>query len=314
MQLFKRVYIGILFTKKGSNVGVRIEKNGKVIEHSSKEFLSIEHTLSREAISLIDQLVNKYPYSYVGLLTTGLDQGVIPWCSEDKRAPRNSVSRCIDKLYQVYADPYALRKTREKCNDIGGVDFIFSPTTFIGYLMKEEKSDDVRGGLLLSDGIMTLAIFEGEKLLFWAAQTSEVQVSIEEAQQEADDFLDELDDLDDNMDEIMTDDLEFDMVKEIEEVDSAPTEVFDVPVVGNDEYEAVAHYIITFVQESLQKYYHEDEYDKKFVEQIILYGVESEMEGWLQEKVEHDTLISTQCSSLDIAKCLVDLVKVEALS
>lgn len=314
MQLFKRVYIGILFTKKGSSVSVKIEKNKKIIENFSKEFLSIEYTLSREAISLVTDLVHRYPYSYVGVLTTSFEQGVLPWCKEEKRAPRNTLSQCIDGNYLVYADPYAIRKTRERCNDIGGVDFIFSPTTFLGFLMKEEKSEEVRGAFLVNDGMMTLAIFEGEKVLFWATERSEVQVAMETAEQEADDFLDELDDLEDNLDEIMTDDLEFDMAKEIEEVDSTASEAFDVPVVGNDEYEAVAHCVITFIQESLKKYYHEDDYDKKFVEEIVLYGVETEMEGWLQEKVEHDTLISTRCSSLDIAKVLVDLVKVEVLS
>ncbi len=341
--LYIKAFINIVVDKKGTTLYVETYKKEKL--HASYEEHFNVFGVDEKIIEYIHNFTKETPFFYIAYLDNSTQQGALPTCLKSEMSRYYDLSeseyKCVDKKWTYYTsktDLYELEKIYEKI----GLDFIFSPFALVSNFFKDKLEVHFAGYILLQEDLITLSIFENATLLYAESINVESYVPeeileepaiedeedldiVEEIEEgiDLDDIsaIDELDSLDDfgdiadldSLDDIDNFSQEEDIEEEFNEEVAAITQgegaaSEDEDLVSTEDYQR-----FTLIQESINRYYHDDRYDSKFLETLYIadgVGVSSMLKQYFEEEM----FLSVYVRSIDIAQELSQLALEEVIS
>lgn len=331
-----KAFINVIISRNETRVFVETFAKGKHLDSYEESFDTTG--VNEKMLEYIHNFTKETPFYYISYLDNSDLQGAVPTCVKNEMALYHDLSaseyKCQDKKWTYYTaktDLYELEKKYQKI----GLDFIFSPFTLVSHFFKDKIIEHFAGYILIQEDLITLAVFENATLLYGESITIEAYVAEETLEEsliedeedldfedEIDDgidlddisAIDELDSLDDfgdiedldNLDDIddftQSEDIEEEFNQEVETITDEP-EV----AVSNEDYQRY-----TLIQNAINRYYHDDKYDSKFLE--TLYIADSVgVSGVFKQYFEEEMFINTYVRSVDIAQEVSSLSQREVL-
>lgn len=334
--LYIKAFINIIVSRNETTVFVETFVKAKHQESYEETFDSV--SINEKIIEYIHNFTKQTPFYYISYLDNSSLQGAIPTCVKTEMALYYDLSaceyKCQDKKWTYYTaktELYEIEKTYQKI----GLDFIFSPFTLVSHFFKDKISEHFAGYILIQADLITLTVFENSTLLYGETMSIEAYApdeTLEESLIEDEEDLDIIDELEDgiDLDDISAiDELDsLDDFGDIEDLDTLDdmddfAQSEDVEEEFNQEVEAITHepetavynedyQRFTLIQNSINRYYHDDKYDSKFLETIYIadgVGVSSVLKQYFEEEM----FINTYVRSVDIAQEVSSLSQKEVL-
>ncbi len=341
--LYIKAFISIVVDKQGTTIYVQTYKKEKL--HASYEEHFDAFGLDEKMLEYIHNFTKETPFFYIAYLDNSTQQGALPTCLKSEMSRYHDLSeseyKCYDKKWTYYTsktDLYELERMYEKV----GLDFIFSPFTLVAHFFKDKLKEYFAGYILVQEDLITLSVFENETLLYAESIVVENYVPeeileepaledeedldiVEEIEEgiDLDDItaIDELDSLDDfgdiadldSLDDIDNFAQEEDIEEEFNEEVNAITQEQETASAEKDLVSTEDYQRFTLIQESINRYYHDDRYESKFLETLYIadgVGVSSMLKQYFEEEM----FLSVYVRSIDIPQELSQLAYKEVLS
>ncbi|MDD3467440.1 MAG: hypothetical protein PHE67_09850 [Campylobacterales bacterium] len=275
----KSAYISVIKDGDTCDVCVRILKGKREIQKDSKRFNIDTRESSKLLYEFIGHILSKYNIFYNATIINSINQGGVPGC--DKRNfqkyeidTTNASVVCIDKKWSIFASNYDLEGTKKEYEDIGGLDFIFSPLVVLKNFLKQDTEEQVSLCILKQKTSATIGIFDKNSLLYssYIILKNEQQEEEESKKKEEDIFSGESSDFEEeklvDLDDIALE-LKEDSFETLSEdggmPGSADISEASIESLGSDLK------ILEFVKTSLTQFYKHPMYESSnFVEKIIV--------------------------------------------
>lgn len=339
---FSNIFISIIQQGTEWVIYSKVVKNGAIKDKFSKTFeIQEENSIPVKMKDYLEQLQEKYRFSYVTLFLDSMGQGAISGTTAEDFEKhsvdmKNVTHFSMGKTWSVYASFIDINWAKKLFSDIG-LDFLYSPFIVQKELLKKEKSKEQPTLYILNhQDSVTISIFEKGNLLFGAFFktlnddniSSGDEEDWENVEEESDlDELIELDHMDSNDMQEMSDEL--DELSDLDDLDNENhNEIFeDVKTQNNshDQYDNEDENIESelelygrdilihkYLTRSLKEYYQNPLYKKSFIETIVLFdGYEISTE--LISMIEDELLMDIEIHKIDINEVVCDMSIKEAL-
>ncbi len=335
--LYSKAFINIVIDRNGTTVYVQTYKKEKLQDSYEEQFDVFG--LNEKLLDYIHNFTKETPFFYIAYLDNSTLQGAIPTCVKNEMARYQDMSeseyKCYNKQWAYYtskSDLYEIEKNYEKI----GLDFIFSPFSLLVHFFKDKIADFFAGYILIQEDLITLSVFENAILLY--AESINIEVyepdeALDETLLEDEEELDIIEEIDEGID--------LDDISAIDELDSLDDfgDIADLDSLDDiddfshnedaeeeldEEVAAITHETkdsvstedyqrFTLIQESINRYYHDEKYDSKFLETIyIADGVGTS--SLLKQYFEEEMFLNVYVRSIDIAQELSSLCVEEVVS
>lgn len=327
--LYTKVLINIIIDDTDTTVYVEILSGKKVKSSTTRTFETV--TLSSHLRLFVDEFSKESPYCYISVLDGFVEQGAIPTCTysqmQDFCDIKNSRYLCFDNKWAFYTSDYNIEEIQKTYKEIG-VDYIFSPFAILVNFFKDKINLPATMYVLIRKNSASLAVFDNAKLLFAKqidlkdTKNDEllIDVSIDENQDE--NLFDigsiEIEDL--NFDEEKLDDLsdleDLDVGAGFDNFSQNNTEKEKDEDDKKDELKAMdskfedGYKIFTSIQNALNTFYKNSNYDSVFVESIYIADSTGET-GDLKNYLEDEMFLNVYSRRIDLSMSLCDLAKAE---
>lgn len=275
----KSAYISVIKDGDTCDVCVRILKGKKEQHKDNKRFNIGTKESSKLLYDFINNVLSKYNIFYNATIINSINQGGIQGCDKKNFQKyeidtTNATVVCIDKKWSIFASNYDIDMTQKEYEDIGGLDFIFSPLAVLKNFSQNDITDSPSLCILKQKTSATIGIFNKNGLLYsnYIILKTEHQAEEEGKEKkeedifsgESNDFEEEkLVDLDDIALELKEDSFE-----------AIPDESLSVLQDSSDaSIESLGSdlKILEFVKSSLMQFYKHPMYESSnFIEQIIV--------------------------------------------
>ena len=309
--LYHKVFVNIVVKRSSTDVYIELYSKKGVIESDQNSFDT--QFLDSDIMEFISSYTKESPYNYISILDMSTDQGAFPTCAKSKLSYFYDVSaseyKCIDDKWTFYTSKTDIYETEKRYHKIG-VDFIFSPFTLLSNFFQDKISTNVAMYILMQDSFVSLAVFENGALLYAEhldMETSGESDDILSGDMSEDDSLedgidledvdviDDMEDLDDFGDIEDLDSLEeIDEFSENQDIEEEFYESED-PIVESDESDFNEDYQrFTLIQSALGRYYNDDKYDSKFIENVYIadgVGISNDLKRYLEEEMYFNVYI-----------------------
>ena len=334
--LYIKAFINIIVSRDETKIFVETFAKDKHLDSYEESFDTLN--VNEKILEYLHNFTKQTPFYYVAYLDNSTMQGALPTCVKNEMALYQDLSaceyKCQDKKWTYYTAKTDLYEIERRYSKIG-LDFIFSPFTLVSHFFKDKISEHFAGYILVQENLITLTIFENGKLLYGESLNVEMYeagdtledslIEDEEDLDIVDDLeegidlddisaIDELDSLDDfgdiedldsldEMDDFTDDeDIEEEFNQEVENITHEP-----VAVVSNEDYQR-----FTLIQNAINRYYHDENYESKFLETIYIadgVGVSTILKQYFEEEM----FINIYVRNVDIAQELSSLSQIEVL-
>ena len=332
--LYIKAFINIVVHRNETVVFVETFTKDKLLDSYEESFETT--SVNEKLVAYIHNFTKQTPFYYISYLDNSTSQGAIPTCVKNEISLYHDVSaceyKCQDKQWTYYTaktDLYEIEKTYEKI----GLDFIFSPFTLVSQFFKDKINEHFAGYILIQEHLITVTVFENTALLYGETliiDEYEADETLEDAMIEDVDIVDEIEegiDLDDisTIDELeslddfgdiedldsfeemddfaQSEDVEEEFHEEVEAIENDEPE----ESISNDDYQR-----FTLIQNSINRYYHDEKYNSKFLETIYIadsVGVSSILKQYFEEEM----FINTYVRTIDVGQELSSLSRLEVL-
>jgi hypothetical protein len=330
-------FIESLYIKVFVNIVVGKENTEVYISLYSKETLSgsFEETfdttsLNEKMLAFIESHTKETPFFYIAILDYSKEQGAVPTCSKNLLPRYHDMSdseyKCQDEQWTHYTSKTDIYEIKRHYKQIG-VDFIFSPFTLLSQFFKDKINGHVAVYILIQEEFISLSVFENSNLLYAQhldmkyVQVSEelemidTSVALEIEEDEGIDLedvnaIDDIESLDDFGDIEDLDSLED--IEEFDEAEDVEEEFYQEPEneleeeseeTFNEDYQIFSH-----VQQSIQKFYEDSNFESQFLENIYIadaVGVTSELKRYFEEELFMSVYIRQITLSVELSELVV---------
>jgi len=335
--LYIKVFINIVVDKNGTIIYVETFEKNRLKDSYEESFDSFG--VNEKILEYVQNFIKQTPYYYISYLDNSTLQGAIPTCIKNEMALYHDLSACEYKCHDnkwtyftAKTDLYEIEKIYKEI----GIDFIFSPFTLVSHFFKDKIEEYFAGYILIQEDLITLTIFENSKLLYGESMSIEAYTpddTLEEALIEDEEELDIIDELDDgiDLDDISAiDELDsLDDFGDIEDLDNLDdiddfSQSEDIEEEFNEEMETLTketeeesvssedYQRFTLIQNAINRYYHDENYESKFLETIYIadgVGVSTILKQYFEEEM----FINIYVRNVDIAQELSSLSQIEVL-
>ncbi len=329
--LYIKVFVSIVVEKEVSDVYISLYSKNKLTDRYEESFDT--DTLDEKMISFIRSYTKETPYFYISILDYSKNQGAIPTCSKKIMTRYHDMSesehKCQSKQWTLFTSKTDLYDIQRKYQNIG-IDFLFSPFSVLANFFKDKIDGQIGVFVLLQGELISLSVFENSELIYaqqlilTTIEASEEFETVDENEDliieendgidldsvEAVDEMESLDDFGDIEDLDELDDIdEFDKSEDVEEefyhepeekLEEGSQETF------NEDYQRFTH-----IQNSIQKFYKDSNYDSKFLENIYIadgVGVTSELKRYFEEELFMNVYVRQVMLSAEVTELAVSEV------
>jgi len=323
--LYIKAFINIVVDRNGTTVYVQTYKKEK-LQNSYEEQFDV-FGVNEKLLDYVHNFTKETPYFYIAYLDNSTLQGAIPTCVKNEMALYHDMSecehKCYDKQWTYYTSKTDLYEI-ERAYQAIGLDFIFSPFALVAHFFKDKIAEHFAGYILIQEDLITLSIFENTTLLYGESINIEVynpEEALEEALIEDEEELDIIEEIDEgiDLDDISAiDELDsLDDFGDIADLDSLDdiddfSQNEDVEEELNEEVESITHEVkdsvstedyrrFTLIQEAINRYYHDDKYNSKFLETIYI-ADSIGVSPLLKQYFEEEMFINIYVRSIDVAQ------------
>lgn len=315
MGFLKRAYIGIFLSHDGAHIAICVgNKNSVSIE--TKIYLGLGYSLSQEAKSLVNSLQKKYPYTYVGISSFVKTQGVVfGFEAVEALSQKGHVNGELVDVGPIDAEGYGylgrsdIKRLKQECDDIGGVDFLFSPYAVLWAIARKQNNKGVNAYVVVQQDMLMLIVVDNHRLIYGAQRDFSTHTPDIVDQSMAIDSSDDV--VFDDYDEIRLDDLEFDMTQEVGgSQDDEP--LLDAHEGDSQDLELLAISAVSFIQTEIRNFYDSDACEGRFIDSVVMMGwAKDYIADTLIHQVERATMLEAQWASIELSAGVCHLVMME---
>jgi len=348
--MIKKAYISIVEHPGSHELLLRVYKKGELIEEDKRLFSRREDGgMSKQLLTYLDNMADKYGYCYVGTHLSSINVGAISGCSEADFARMqidlSGIERCcIDRKWSMYSSHFDLDELKGRFTEVGGVDYIFSLESVIHFWLRKNPPEKTVVYILNHSTSLTLSIFNPEMLVYSShfiicdeteaddlemddRQLEEMDDLLDESEQEideleevvqldqlGDDSLDSIEDLDSFVADSENPEFDdFDDISEFDDFGESETDDFhDEPIEEIKTDVTTNDYrLFDFIRLSIEDYYKNELYNSDFLEQCVLFD-SNENSSALRDFAENELLLQCQVVHLNLVETINDLIQDEA--
>lgn len=338
IKLFKIGHVSIYMENKKFFVYIRIIKNGKTIEDEHRVFdVEGESDSPKVMKEFFKKFYDKVKYAYVSTYIDSINQGAISGCGDgvfhELGLDMSSLVKiCVEDKWSVYTNIYEIDKVQEKYKAIFGVDFIFPMEIMIQHLKPEDNVDTAVLYMVNNRNSSTLTIYRHNELVYSShflfnddddslvvadSEDDDLDESDNLLGGDDDDGLDDLDLGDDSLDDLDSmddldniDDLD-DFVVDDDEGDGLDSMDDDDDNVLQSEQDLKKELLLfEFVDNSLNDYYKNPNYDSDFITEAIIYDTCKCSVG-LKKHIKEVFFVEPKVLTIDLGETLCNLSQLE---
>lgn len=275
----KSAYISVIKDGDTCDVCVRILKGKREIQKDSKRFNIDTRESSKLLYEFIGHILLKYNIFYNATIINSINQGGVPGCDKKNFQKyeidtTNASVVCVDKKWSIFASNYDIEGTKKEYEDVGGIDFLFSPLVVLQNFAQKEMEGQVSLCVLKQKTSATIGVFDKDNLLYsnYIILKSEQQEEEENKKKEEDIFSGETSDFGEEK-LIDLDDIALELKEESFEALSDDNHTSTLGDVNEASIESLGSdlRILEFVKTSLTQFYKHPMYESSsFVEKIIV--------------------------------------------
>lgn len=335
--------ISVIIESNECTIRHEVLKNGKWIKEVTKRFRSFGGLLSKDAIDFIQAARKEHKFTYIATILGSINQGAVASCSKQElekyKIDQSTVDTlCIDDAWSVYGYSEDIHWTKSVFNDIGGIDYIFSPFLILYSFFESELDDTPRMYILAQRSSVTVTVISKKKLLYGVyfiltdiedpqsdhmdedeeqentEQSQREQAQIEQEQGGDDDDLDELISLDDELEEIggLEDLDEGDKLEEFEDdSDDESSSEASKKSLSPEQKSSIDDFakgmdMLNFIKNSLNEFYENPLYESDFISEVVLadgYGVTDDIVSYIHEML----LLEIKVKKVDIPSIVSEM-------
>jgi hypothetical protein len=299
--LYTKVFINIIVNDSNSVVYVEVLSKDEAVSNEEKSFKT--NSLDEHMQEYIERWVSESPYHYITFLDNTKEQGALPSCANASKyvdtKPLNL--KCVNKSWAYYSSKDGIKDIKYNYKKVG-LDFIFSPFVILSKFFQDKIDSTLGIFALLQESSITLCVFNNSQLLYAEYMSMDLNELVDEdllLDSMEDEIALDLDGID--LDEVNpVDDIslsDFSDISDIEDLDSGidleefsegedvveEEEKEDEDIEFNEDYNR-----FILIQDSVNKFYHDDKYESEFIEHIYIadaVGVSSDMKKYLEEEM-----------------------------
>jgi hypothetical protein len=275
----KSAYISVIKDGDTCDVCVRVLKGKREIQKDSKRFYMDTKETSKLLYEFLGNVLSRYNLFYNATIINSINQGGVPGCNKKNFQKyeidtTNATVMCIDKKWSVFASNYDLELTKKEYEDVGGLDFIFSPLAALRKFLKADIGSSLSLCVLKQKTSATIGIFDKENLLYsnYVILKTEQQEGEENKKKEEDIFSGEASDFGEEK-LVDLDDIALELKEDSFETITDSTMPSAFSDMSDSSIESLGSdlKVVEFVKDSLTQFYKQPIYEtSNFVEQIIV--------------------------------------------
>ena len=348
--LYDTIIITIIKKPHKIHIFTEFSQKNKVKKSYEKEFILNDSYKPHLLTNYLKDFFNESPYCYISLLDTATEQGAIPTCKKQKMEEfQNLVTSkylCINDTWACYTSKPELEKQLKLLHDDLKVDFIFSPFLILSNFFKDKISGPIALYAFLQEESVTIAVFQNSTLLFGdyidlntlvedellldninetenTKTEDEIDIDainlddidIDDDFGDLDSFGDEIADLDtlDDINSLESEEtLEQQLDDNLEELNNQDDQKEENEQNKDKKEEKITmdFQFFSIIQKALGYYYHSDQYQSDFVENIYIAdaaGVTREFKKYIEDEMFLNVFIRT----IEVELELISLTKKE---
>ena len=310
--LFSKVFIAINVDASTCSIKLIRVKNTNILESFTKEFKTSENNIPMDAIKIVRKYRKEYPFTYVSVMIKSLAQGVV--LQNDKKdillgsIKLGECSVATSEHLNVFVKRSTLKEFLRRYNNIGGVDFVFSPFLIIDDNAQNFPTLGNNVYVLLQRSNIALMVIHKGKTEFSRFFIAQGEVAILNREEHKESELKNFDDF--SLDE------DFDDFSKIElnaSLEHLQTDMFipnlDTTKIVYDDMPK-AKIISKIIVDAIKEYYQNPVYNGEFIDKVIFLDA-CKLSDQAFEYIAKEVMIETVKRDVDLPDILIRFARKE---